>query len=91
LSDGVMRNVFKVNTHALPAYYGFNEANKGYTVIKVISVNQKLKDQPDVADRAFKAYQAALGAEMSHAYVASLKAKKDIQFNAKVLLSKGNE
>lgn len=91
LSDGVMRNVFKVNTHALPAYYGFNEANKGYTVIKVISVNQKLKDQPDVAERAFKAYQAALGAEMSHAYVASLKAKKDIQFNAKVLLSKGNE
>lgn len=91
LSDGVMRNVFKVNTHTLPAYYGFNEANKGYTVIKVIAVNQKLKDQPDVADRAFKVYQIALGAEMSHAYVASLKAKKDIQFNAKVLLSKGNE
>ncbi|MFQ6334213.1 SurA N-terminal domain-containing protein [Methylophilus sp. 3sh_L] len=91
LSDGVMRNVFKVNTHTLPAYYGFNEANKGYTVIKVIAVNQKLKDQPDVADRAFKVYQMALGAEMSHAYVASLKANKDIQFNAKVLLSKGNE
>ncbi|BEV08186.1 SurA N-terminal domain-containing protein [Methylophilus sp. DW102] len=91
LSDGVMRNVFKVNIHTLPAYYGFNEANKGYTVIKVIAVNQKLKDQPDVADRAFKVYQMALGAEMSHAYVASLKAKKDIQFNAKVLLSKGNE
>lgn len=91
LSDGVMRNVFKVNTHTLPAYYGFNEANKGYTVIKVIAVNQKLKDQPDVADRAFKVYQMALGAEMSHAYVASLKAKKDIQFNAKVLLSKGTE
>lgn len=91
LSDGVMRNVFKVNTHTLPAYYGFNEANSGYTVIKVIAVNQKLKDRPDVADRAFKAYQAALGAEMSHAYVGSLKAKKDIQFNAKVLLSKGNE
>lgn len=91
LSDGVMRNVFKVNTHALPAYYGFNEANKGYTVIKVIAVSQKLKDQPDVADRAFKAYQAALGDEMSHAYVGSLKAKKDIQFNAKVLLSKNNE
>lgn len=91
LSDGVMRNVFKVNTHTLPAYYGFNEANKGYTVIKVIAVNQKLKDQPDVAERAFKVYQMALGAEMSHAYVASLKAKKDIQFNAKVLLSKGNE
>ncbi|SDK30859.1 peptidyl-prolyl cis-trans isomerase D [Methylophilus rhizosphaerae] len=91
LTDGVMRNVFKVNTHTLPAYYGFNEANKGYTVIKVISVNQKLKDTPEVADKAYKAYEAALGAEMSHAYVASLKAKKNIQFNAKVLLSKGNE
>lgn len=90
LSDGVMRNVFKVNTHALPGYQGFNETNKGYTIIKVIAVNQKLKDQPDVADRAYKAYQAALGAEMSHAYVASLKAKKDIQFNAKVLLSNNN-
>ena len=90
LTDTVMRNVFKVNTHTLPAYYGFNEANKGYTVIKVIAVNQKLKDSPEVADRAYKAYQQALGAEMSHAYVASLKAKKDIQFNAKVLLANGN-
>ncbi|MFD0912698.1 SurA N-terminal domain-containing protein [Methylophilus luteus] len=90
LSDSVMRNVFKVNTHSLPAYYGFNEANQGYTVIKVIAVNQKLKDSPEVADRAYKAYQQALGAEMSHAYVASLKAKKDIQLNVKVLMSNAN-
>lgn len=90
LTDSVMRNVFKVSTHSLPAYYGFNEANQGYTLIKVISVNQKLKDSPDVADRAYKAYQAALGAEMSHAYVESLKANKNIQFNSKVLLSNGN-
>jgi peptidyl-prolyl cis-trans isomerase D len=90
LTDSVMKNVFKVYTHNLPAYYGFNEANKGYTLIKVISVNQKLKDSPDVADRAYKAYQAALGAEMSHAYVESLKSNKNIQFNSKVLLSNGN-
>ncbi|MGQ2966375.1 peptidylprolyl isomerase, partial [Methylophilus sp.] len=90
LTDSVMRNVFKVNTHSLPAYYGFNEANQGYTVIKVIAVNQKLKDSPEVADRAYKAYQQALGAEMSHAYVASLKAKKDIQLNVKVLMSNAN-
>ncbi|HSH86777.1 MAG TPA: SurA N-terminal domain-containing protein [Methylophilus sp.] len=87
LTDSVMRNVFKVNTHTLPAYYGFNEPNQGYTLIKVIAVNQKLKDSPDVADRAYKAYQAALGAEMSYAYVSSLKAKKDIQYNTKVLFS----
>ncbi len=91
LSDGVMRNVFKVNTHTLPAYYGFNETNKGYTVIKVISVNQTLKETPEMAEQAYKAYEAALGAEMLHAYVTSLKAKKNIQLNAKVLLSKGNE
>jgi peptidyl-prolyl cis-trans isomerase D len=90
LTDSVMRNVFKVDTRTLPAYYGFNEANQGYTVIKVIAVNQKLKDSAEVADRAYKAYQQALGAEMSHAYVASLKAKKDIQLNAKVLMSNNN-
>jgi peptidyl-prolyl cis-trans isomerase D len=90
LTDAVMRNVFKVNTHTLPAYYGFNEPNKGYTVIKVIAVNQKLKDSPEVADKAYKAYQAALGSEISYAYVSSLKAKKDIQYNTKVLLSNGN-
>jgi peptidyl-prolyl cis-trans isomerase D len=90
LTDAVMRNVFKVNTHTLPAYYGFNEPNKGYTVIKVIAVNQKLKDSPEVADKAYKAYQAALGSEMSYAYVSSLKAKKDIQYNTKVLLSNSN-
>lgn len=90
LTDGVMKHVFKVNTHTLPAYYGFNEANKGYTVIKVIAVNHKLKDDPSLAEKANRAYQAALAAEMSYAYVASLKAKKNIQVNPKVLLSNNN-
>lgn len=90
LSDGVMRHVFKANTHTLPAYIGFDEVNKGYTVVKVISVNQKLKNDTTLAQRANGIYQSALGAEMAYAYVASLKAKKEVQFNAKVLLSNNN-
>lgn len=90
LSDAVMRNVFKVSTHTLPAYYGFNEDNKGYTLLKVIAVTQKLKEDPQMADKAYRIYQSALGAEMSYAYVASLKAKKEIQVNPKVLLSNNN-
>lgn len=90
MTDAVMKNVFKVGTRTLPAYAGFNEENKGYTLIKVIAVNQKLKEDPQLADKAYRVYQSALGAEMSYAYVASLKAKKEIQVNAKVLLSNNN-
>lgn len=90
LTDAVMKHVFKVNARTLPAYDGFNEANKGYTLVKVIAVNQKLKDDPSLADKAYKAYQSAIVTEMSYAYIASLKANKNIQVNPKALLSSGN-
>ncbi len=90
LSDAVMKHVFKVNTRTLPAYAGFNEANKGFTLIKVNAVTQKLKDDPALAEKAYRVYQSAIGSEITYAYVSSLKAQKNIQVNPKALLSSSN-
>jgi peptidyl-prolyl cis-trans isomerase D len=88
LPDDVMRNVFKVNTHTLPAYTGFEQpGNQSYVIIKVTKVNQKLKDDAELAKKAFGIYQSAIGTEMAYAYAASLKAKKDVMVNAKALVS----
>lgn len=90
LTDAVMKHVFKVNTRVLPAYEGFNEVNKGYTLIKVVAVNQKLKEDPSLAEKAYRVYASAIGSEMAYAYVSSLKAQKKIQVNPKALMSSNN-
>lgn len=91
LSDAVMKNVFKVNPHSLPAYAGFNEANKGYTIVKVNAVQDKLKNDPELATKAVRLYQAAIGSEMSYAYISSLKTQNKVQYNSKVVMSSGNQ
>lgn len=90
LTDSVMKQIFKINTHTLPAYAGLNEVNKGYTLMKVIAVAEKLKNEPELAENAQRLYQSALGAEMTYAYIASLKANKKIQFNPKALVGANN-
>lgn len=85
LTDAVMKNVFKVGGKTLPAYYGMEQVNKGYTVIKVSKITNQLTDTPALFDNTKKVYQEALANEISHAYVESLKAAKKIEFNAKVV------
>lgn len=91
LTDSVMKHVFKVGGTKFPAYDAFEETNKGYVVIKVLNVKNKLKEDAELASKAIGIYQAALGSEMAHAYVESLKANKDVQVNPRVLLGQSNE
>ncbi len=91
LTDAVMKHVFKVGGTKFPAYDAFEETNKGYVLIKVLNVKNKLKEDTELAGKAIGIYQSALGSEMAYAYVESLKAKKDIEFNPKVLLGQSNE
>jgi peptidyl-prolyl cis-trans isomerase D len=88
LTNGVMNQVFKINTDKLPAYAGFLDENKAYVIVKVINVTNQLADDEDAKDTAISEYQAALSAEYISAYAASLKSKEDIKVNAGVLFGK---
>lgn len=88
LTNSVMNQVFKINTEKLPAYAGFMDENKSYTIVKVLSVSNQLGDDEDAKKTALEEYQAALASEYVSAYAASLRAKEDIKVNTSVLFSK---
>lgn len=88
LSNGVMNQVFKINTEKLPAYAGFMDENKAYVIVKVIAVSSQLGDDADSKKTAESEYEAAVAAEYVSAYAASLRAKENIKVNTSVLMSK---
>lgn len=88
LSNGVMNQVFKINTEKLPAYAGFMDENKAYVIVKVIAVSSQLGDDAESKKIAESEYEAAVAAEYVSAYAASLRAKEDIKVNTGVLFSK---
>lgn len=88
LSNGVMNQVFKINTDKLPAYAGFMDENKTYVIVKVIAVSNQLGDDEEFRNTAIAEYEAAIAAEYVSAYAASLRAKEDIKVNTSVLFNK---
>jgi len=88
LNDAVMKQVFKISDAKLPAYVGFVEENKAYTIVKLISTNNTLKDDDDAKISAKQDYESALANEYLNAYIQSLKAQQKIQINAGVLFAK---
>lgn len=88
LSNGVMNQVFKINTDKLPAYAGFMDENKAYVIVKVISVSNQLGEDADSKQTAVSEYEAAVAAEYVSAYAASLRAKENIKVNTSALFSK---
>lgn len=88
LSNGVMNQVFKINTEKLPAYAGFMDENKAYVIVKVIAVSSQLGDDDESKKTAASEYEAAVAAEYVSAYAASLRAKESIKVNTSVLMSK---
>lgn len=88
LSDGVMQHVFKISPAKLPAYAGFEEQNKGYTLVKLNGVHNTAAESDEAAKKqANQALKAAIEAEYMAAYANSLKAKSDIVVNRKLLES----
>ncbi|WP_020182018.1 SurA N-terminal domain-containing protein [Methylotenera sp. 1P/1] len=88
LSNGVMNQVFRINTDKLPAYAGFLDENKTYVIVKIIGVSNQLGDDADSKQTAASEYEAAVAAEYVSAYAASLRAKENIKVNTSVLFSK---
>ena len=90
LTDIVMNQVFKMDASKLPAYAGFVNGKTSYTIVKILSVGNALKD--DEAKKTAEAdLQAAMAAEYVSAYGQSLKAKSDVVVNRKLLETKAAE
>ncbi|MBC7788263.1 MAG: SurA N-terminal domain-containing protein [Methylophilaceae bacterium] len=87
LSDGVMQRAFKINPTKLPAYIGFEDANKGYVLVKLNAVHDDAVNT-EASKEAEVTLKSAIEAEYMAAYGNSLKAKSDITVNRKLLEAK---
>jgi peptidyl-prolyl cis-trans isomerase D len=83
LTEPVMQQAFKIDTSKLPAYAGYMDGNKAYTIVQVISIDSEIN--ADVKLAANDEFQAAVAAEYMSAYGKSLKAKSDVVVNRKLL------
>ena len=90
LTDGVMNQVFKIDASKLPAYAGFVNGKTSYTIVKILSVANALKDD-EAKKTAESDLQAAMAAEYVSAYGQSLKAKSEVVVNRKLLETKAAE
>ena len=87
LSDGVMQRAFKISPTKLPAYVGFEDANKGYVLVKLNAVHDDAVNE-EASKEAEAGLKSAIESEYMAAYGNSLKAKSDITVNRKLLEAK---
>ena len=90
LTNIVMNQVFKMDASKLPAYAGFVNGKTSYTIVKILSVSNALKDD-EAKKTAVSELQAAMAAEYVSAYGQSLKANSDVVVNRKLLETKAAE
>lgn len=90
LTDIVMNQVFKMDASKLPAYAGFVNGKTSYTIVKILSVSNNLKDD-EAKKTAESELQAAMAAEYVSAYGQSLKVKSDVVVNRKLLETKAEQ
>ena len=88
LTEPVMNQAFKINTSKLPAYSGFMDGNKSYTIVKVSTIDNGLDSDIETKKSAQAELEAAMAAEYLSAYGKSLKLKSDVTINRKLLESK---
>ena len=86
LTDLTMSNVFKVDTNKLPAYAGIADSQKGYLLIKVTAVQNKLADE-ESRKTALLDLRTAMASEFSSAYIGTLKSNKKIMVNSRLMMS----
>ncbi|MEI7916820.1 MAG: SurA N-terminal domain-containing protein [Methylophilaceae bacterium] len=86
LTELTMSNVFKIDTAKLPAYAGISDSKKGYLLIKVTAVQNKLADE-NAKKAALLDLRTAMASEYSSAYIGALKADKKIFVNTRLMMS----
>jgi peptidyl-prolyl cis-trans isomerase D len=87
LTDLTMSNVFKIDTSKLPAYLGVADSKKGYLIIKVNGVQNKLAEDEEAKKTAVVNLRTALAAEYGAAYLGTLKADKKVSVNARLMMT----
>ncbi|MES2636272.1 MAG: SurA N-terminal domain-containing protein [Pseudomonadota bacterium] len=83
LTEPVMNQAFKIDTSKLPAYAGYMDGNKSYTIVQVSRVDNVLDESEKQA--AADEFKAAVAAEYVSAYGKSLKAESEVVVNRKLL------
>ncbi len=83
LTELVMKQAFKIDASKLPAYAGYMDGNKAYTIVQVSRVDNAIN--ADAKQTANAEFEAAVAAEYMSAYGKSLKAKGDVVVNRKLL------
>lgn len=86
LTDSVMSQAFKIDTSKLPAYAGYVDGSKSYTIIKVTGVSNDLDENSKKTAAA--EFKAAVAAEYESAYAKSLRASSKVVVNRQLLESK---
>lgn len=86
LSDLTMSNVFKINATKLPAYAGVSDSKKGYLILKLSAVQNKLADD-EAKKAALLDLRTAMASEYASAYIGSLKSNKKIFVNTGLMMS----
>ncbi|MBI4195984.1 MAG: SurA N-terminal domain-containing protein [Betaproteobacteria bacterium] len=87
LSEGVLRQAFRVNTSRLPAYSGV-DGPQGFTLIRVTRVVEPEKIPPERQKALADALRQMQGQEEMLAYVASLKQKAEVSVSRELLEKK---
>jgi len=87
LTELTMSQVFKIDASHLPAYTGIENDNKGYVLVKVIKVDDALKEDEGAQKATQMELQSALASEYQAAYIKSLKSKSKVTVNQQLLNS----
>lgn len=85
LSDLAMSQVFKIDASKVPAYAGVSDDKKGYLLIKVSRVDNKLATDETEKKTAETELNTALASEYVSAYVKSLRDKGNVSINPQAL------
>lgn len=85
LSDAIMKQAFRIDTGALPAFGGVENNGAGYSVIRISRVDGSVPSDPDEKNLLQHEMQTALAEEYTAAYLGTLKNKADITINKQLL------
>ena len=88
LGEPTVRQAFKTDVAALPAYAGFEPPQGGYTLLRISRVQEAENIPPEKRKAFAEALRQVLGQEELMAYVASLKQKADIKISKEQLEKK---
>ncbi|HEY3326958.1 MAG TPA: peptidylprolyl isomerase, partial [Novimethylophilus sp.] len=92
LSDGVLKQAFRMDGSRLPAYVGAAGKDGGYVLIRLSAVEDGLQKLDAESRKSVNAgYTTALGAEYLATYMRSLREHAEVKINQDLLNAKNSQ